>query len=94
MKKSAGNSLAVQCLELRTLTAKGPGSIPGRGTKIPQAVGCGQKEKKLQKKSADEWSPVMMITKELTKYSHERVIFKNLSHPGSDDVRKCNSGSQ
>ena len=54
MKKSAGNSLAVQCLELRTLTAKGPGSIPGRGTKIPQAVGCGQKEKKLQKKSADE----------------------------------------
>ena len=28
------------------LTAKGLGSIPGRGTKIPQAMWCSQKEKK------------------------------------------------
>ena len=33
-----GNSLAVQWLGLRTFTAKGPGSIPGQGIKIPQAV--------------------------------------------------------
>ena len=33
-----GNSLVVQWLGLCTLTAKSPGSIPGWGTKIPQAV--------------------------------------------------------
>ena len=36
----------VQWLGLRALTAEGPGSIPGRGTKIPQAVWCSQKKKK------------------------------------------------
>ena len=36
---SAGNSLAVQWLVgLCALTAEGPGSTPGWGTKIPQAV--------------------------------------------------------
>ena len=40
------NSLAVQWLGLRDFTAKGPGSIPGRGTKIPQAAWCGPKLKK------------------------------------------------
>ena len=38
------NSLAVQWLGFRALTAKGPGSIPGGGTKIPQATRCGQKK--------------------------------------------------
>ena len=33
-----GNSLVVQWLGLGTFTAKGPGSVPGRGTKIPQAM--------------------------------------------------------
>ena len=32
-----GNSLAVQWLGLSALTAKCQGSIPGRGTKTPQA---------------------------------------------------------
>ena len=32
------NSLAVQRLALRTFTAEGQGSMPGRGTKIPQAA--------------------------------------------------------
>ena len=41
-----GNSLVVQWLELQALTAEGLGSIPGRGTKIPQAVWHGQKKKK------------------------------------------------
>ena len=44
-----GNSLAVQWLGLCTLTAEGPGeglgSIPGQGTKIPQAAWHGQKTK-------------------------------------------------
>ena len=40
-----GNSLAVQWLGLRAFTAEGPGSIPGRGTKIPQAAWCGKKQK-------------------------------------------------
>ena len=41
-----GNSLVVQWLGLHALTAEGPGSIPGRGTKIPQATWYGQKKKK------------------------------------------------
>ena len=32
-----GNSLEVQWLGLQALTAEGPGSIPGQGTKIPQS---------------------------------------------------------
>ena len=35
-----------QWLGLCTFTAEGPGSIPGLGTKIPQATWCGKKEKK------------------------------------------------
>ena len=34
----AGDSLVVQWLEFHTLTAEGPGSIPGQGTNIPQAA--------------------------------------------------------
>ena len=36
--KTARNSLAVQWLGLQAFTAEGVGSIPGWGTKIPQAV--------------------------------------------------------
>ena len=32
----------VQWLGFCAFTAEGAGSIPGRGTKIPQAVGCSQ----------------------------------------------------
>ena len=35
----------VRWLELRALTAKSLGSIPGQVTKIPQAMQCGQKNK-------------------------------------------------
>ena len=38
-----GNSLVVHWLELGTFTAEGVGSIPGWGTKIPQAARHGQK---------------------------------------------------
>ena len=44
LEKHVGNSLAVQWLGLGAFTAVGPGSIPGWGTKIPQALG--QKTKK------------------------------------------------
>ena len=40
----SGTSLAVQWLGLRPSTAGGPGLIPGWGTKILQAVQCGQKK--------------------------------------------------
>ena len=40
-----GNFLAVQWLGLCTFTAEGTGSIPGQGTKIPQAVRRSQKKK-------------------------------------------------
>ena len=38
-----GNSLVVQWLGLRALTAEGPDSLPGRRTKIPQVSGSSQK---------------------------------------------------
>ena len=41
-KNTIGNSLVVQWLGLCTFTAVGPGSIPGQGTKIPQAAPCSQ----------------------------------------------------
>ena len=47
--KISGNSLVVKWLGLRAFTAKGQGSIPGQGTKIPQAVWCSQKTKQNKK---------------------------------------------
>ena len=41
-----GNSLAVQWLGLHAFTAEGPGSVPGRGTKIPQTAWQSQEKKK------------------------------------------------
>ena len=38
------NSLTVQWLGLHAFTAEGSGSVPGWGTKIPQAVWHGQKK--------------------------------------------------
>ena len=43
------SSLVVQWLELCASSAGGPSSILGWGTKIPQAVQCGQKKKDLKK---------------------------------------------
>ena len=37
-KRDLGNSPAIQLLGCRALTAKGPGSIPGQGTKNPQTA--------------------------------------------------------
>ena len=47
-KNSRVNSLVVQWLGLGAFTAMAPGSIPGRGAKIPQVAGRGQKKKKFQ----------------------------------------------
>ena len=40
-----GNSLVVQWLGLSAFTPEGPGAIPGRGTKIPQATQHGEAKK-------------------------------------------------
>ena len=45
-KTILGNSLAVQWSGLGAFTAEGLGSIPGWGTKIPQATWRGPKDKK------------------------------------------------
>ena len=50
-KTSLRTSLVVQWLELCASSAGGLSSILGWGTKIPQAVRCGQKKKKDLKKS-------------------------------------------
>ena len=43
-----GPFLAVQWLRLHTSTARGVGSIPGQGSKIPQATQCSQKENRAE----------------------------------------------
>ena len=45
LKRGGRYFLAVWCLELHASTAGGLGSIPGWGTKIPQALWCGGKNK-------------------------------------------------
>ena len=51
-----GNFPAVHWLGLCTLTAKGQGSIPGSGTRIPQATQRSQKKKKdRKKKDCQSW---------------------------------------
>ena len=42
------SSLAVQQLGLHALTVEDLGSIPGWGTKIPQAIQSSQKKKKIK----------------------------------------------
>ena len=49
-KLQGGNSLAAQWLGLHTLTAEGPGSVPARGTKIPQSASEAKKQKKKKEK--------------------------------------------
>jgi len=39
LKKQCGTSLVVQWLRFPPSNAKGTGSVPGRGAKIPQALG-------------------------------------------------------
>ena len=56
IKERMGNSLAVQWLGLGTFTAMGPGSIPGRGTKIPQAMWRSQNKKKKERMDTDQES--------------------------------------
>ena len=63
-KQKKRNSLAVQWLGLRAFTAEGPDSIPGRGTKIPQALRCGQT--KQNKQTKNQKTPQMRIRKLLT----------------------------
>ena len=49
--KTVRDSLAVQRLGLRTLTAEGPGSVPGQGTKIPQTAQQKKQNKKQNKQT-------------------------------------------
>ena len=48
LKTEAENSPDIQWLGRGIFTAEGPGSIPDRGTKIPQVKLCGQKIKKIK----------------------------------------------
>ena len=53
LKRESGNSLAVQWLGLSAFIAEGPGSIPGWGMKIPQALRHSQKKKKHKNKKGE-----------------------------------------
>ena len=46
--ESIGEGVPWQWLGLHAFTAKGPGSIPGKETKIPQAAWSCQKKKKVK----------------------------------------------
>ena len=60
-RQFTGNSLVVQWLELGTFTAKGPASIPGWGTKVPQAMPHGQKNINKQKDNSQNGRQDMQI---------------------------------
>ena len=72
MQRIKGNSPVVQWLGLCTFTAKGPGSIPGWGTKIPQAMRCGQRKKKNQKFNFPFTHPVGMCSLKWKSKSRKR----------------------
>ena len=57
-----GNSLVVQRLGLSAFTAMGLGSIPGRGTKIPQATRHSQKN--------NNNNNTFSLTRNVQKYFH------------------------
>ena len=59
-----GNCLAVQWLGLRASTARGPGSVSGLGTKIPQATYHGQNQtnKKQNKTTTTKKLPSRLIS--------------------------------
>ena len=61
----------VQWLELSASTA-GPGSIPGQGTKIPQAIQHGKKKKKKKKKKKNHMAMPFMQIKNL--YTKQPVV--------------------
>ena len=46
LKKDRGDSPVAQWFGLSTFIAVAPGSVPGWGAKIPQALHCGQKKEK------------------------------------------------
>ena len=60
-RQFTGNSLADQWLELGIFTAKGPGSIPGWGTKVPQAIEHSQKYINKQEDNSQNGRQYMQI---------------------------------
>ena len=57
-KQQTGTSLVVQGLGLCNSNAGGTGSIPGQGTKIPQAAYSQKKEKKKENQTNQQLSKV------------------------------------
>ena len=58
---SIGNSLEVRWLRQQAFTARGPGLIPGRETKIPQALWHGLKENKISITSKIQRGPPCVV---------------------------------
>ena len=82
-KRYLGNNLTVQWLGLHTFTAGVLGSIPGQETKIPQAVQCGQKKKKMHSQVHDriiydskdkETTSVSMMDKWIRTLWHTHIL--------------------
>ena len=88
----------VQWLGLCPVIAEGLGSIPGQGTKIPQAVQQGQKKKKKKKRERDQETKVERHS-ELRDIQGKRpreggltAVFHRLHHLGSTKPALFSSG--
>ena len=75
---SQGSSLVVQWLGLHTSIARDTGSIPGQGTKIPQATWQKKKKKKSQAGQPTTWPPVCCSVQDIMSAPHVMSPFSRL----------------
>ena len=61
LESGAGTSLVVQWLRHHPSTARGSGSIPGQGRKVPHAIWCSQNIQKRKNKPRWGWEPLNVV---------------------------------
>ena len=95
LKVKSREFLAVQWLGLCALTAEGPGSIPGLGTKIPQPCGAAKTIKKEEGASSSKsfWPLLTKLVQYLIPFAVTRLCgFLSLTPPPSSTPDPMRSG--